>query len=191
MTASTAQVKGAAEPKRDPAGRWWIFLITGVLWILVSFLVLSFDPTSAALIGYFAAFFLIAAGVNEFLTLAVTEGWRWLHGIAGAVFVVVGVLALFEPLQTFGILALLIGWYLLLKGTLTIVLSILGRDELPLWGLLLASGILELVIGIWAIGYPWRSAWLLILWVGIGAVIRGITEIVLAFQLRGARNQPA
>ena len=55
---------------------------------------------------------------------------------------------------------------------------------LHLWGLLLASGIIELVIGVWAIGYPGRSAWLLILWVGIGAVIRGVTEIVLAFKLR-------
>jgi uncharacterized membrane protein HdeD (DUF308 family) len=60
-----------------------------------------------------------------------------------------------------------------------------------LWGLLLASGIIELAIGVWAIGYPGRSAWLLILWVGIAALVRGITEIVLAFKLRGVRAATA
>ena len=80
----------------------------------------------------------------------------------------------------FGILALLIGWYLVLKGTMDIIISIAGRGEIPLWGLLLASGIAQLLIGIWAVGYPGRSAWLLILWVGLGALMRGITEIVIA-----------
>ena len=51
----------------------------------------------------------------------------------------------------------------------------------------LAAGIVELAIGVWALGYPGRSAWLLVLWVGIGALMRGITEIVLAFKLRSAR----
>ena len=57
----------------------------------------------------------------------------------------------------------------------------------PLWGLTLALGIVEVVVGVWAIGYPGRSAWLLVLWVGVAALTRGITEIVLAFKLRGTR----
>ena len=31
--------------------------------------------------------------------------------------------------------------------------------------LALAAGVMELVIGVWALGYPGRSAWLLVLWV--------------------------
>jgi uncharacterized membrane protein HdeD (DUF308 family) len=53
---------------------------------------------------------------------------------------------------------------------------------------LLASGIIQMAIGVWAIGYPGRSAWLLILWIGIGALMRGITGIVLAFKLRSVRH---
>ena len=40
------------------------------------------------------------------------------------------------------------------------------------------------MLGFWASGYPGRSAALLILWVGIGALIRGVTQLVLAFQVR-------
>jgi uncharacterized membrane protein HdeD (DUF308 family) len=179
------------EIEREGPSLWWLFLITGIGWVLVSFMVLAFNPTTPATIGYLAGFVLLAAGVNEFVMIGFAGGWKWLHAVLGVLFVITGIMALMSPFQTFGILALLVGWYLLLKGTFDIVLSIVERDELSLWGLLLASGILELAVGVWAIGYPRRSAWLLVLWIGIGALIRGITEIVLAFKLRGARHAAA
>jgi len=175
---------------RRVAKAWWLFLVTGILWVVLAFVVLSWDPGTTALIGYLTGFMLIAAAVNEFVTIGFVQDWKLLHGVLGAMFLLGGFLALLEPMQTFGILALLIGWYLLFKGIAGVIFSIIERDELHLWGLLLASGIIEMVIGIWAIGYPGRSAWLLVLWVGIGALVRGVTEIVLAFKLRGARDRP-
>jgi uncharacterized membrane protein HdeD (DUF308 family) len=50
--------------------------------------------------------------------------------------------------------------------------------------LVLGAGVIQIVIGLWAIGYPGRSAALLVLWVGIGALMRGVTEIFFAFRLR-------
>lgn len=164
---------------------WWLFLATGAAWVLIAFVILAMDPTSVATIGYLTGVVLIAAGINEFFEIGFADSWRWLHAVLGATFVFTGVLAFLAPFQTFGILALLIGWYLLFRGLLTVVLSIAGRATLPLWGLLLAAGLMEMVIGVWALGYPGRSAWLLVLWVGVGALLRGITEIVLAFKLRG------
>jgi uncharacterized membrane protein HdeD (DUF308 family) len=170
------------------ARSWWLFLISGLAWGFVAFAILAFDPGSAATIGYLTAFVLIFAGINEIATVGLVPDWKWVRVGLGATFVLAGFMALAAPFQTFGILALLIGWYLLFRGIMSIFLSIAGRDELPLWGLLLASGVLEAVIGMWAVGYPLRSAWLLVLWVGIGAVMRSVSEIVLAFKLRGARG---
>lgn len=177
-----------ADEKRHLAKAWWLFLITGIAWVLLAFVVLSWDPGTAALIGYLVGFLLIAAGVNELVTIGFVDSWKWLYGVLGATFLVAGVLALTAPFQTFGVLALLIGWYLLFKGLASVIVSIAAHHELPLWGLLLAAGLLEMAIGLWAIGYPGRSAWLLVVWVGIGALIRGITEIVLAFRLKGVRD---
>jgi len=172
--------------EREPAGTsaWWVFLLLGIGWVIVSLVVLAFDPTSAAAIGWMTAAVLIVAGLDEAFTAMTTSSWRWLHALLGLVLFTLGVGALMDPFQTFGILALFVGWYLVLKGTVDIVISIAGREEIAMWGLLLASGVAQLLIGIWAAGYPGRSAWLLILWVGLGALMRGITEIVLAFQLR-------
>jgi uncharacterized membrane protein HdeD (DUF308 family) len=70
-----------------------------------------------------------------------------------------------------------------LKGTFDFVLGIALRHEIDLWWLTMSAGILQILLGIWAMGYPGRSAALLILWIGIGAVIRGIAEIATAFHV--------
>lgn len=187
-TLTEAQV---VEIDRRAAKAWWLFLVTGIAWIVICFAVLTWDPGTTALIGYLTGAVLIVAGINELVTIGFEHDLRWLHGVLGALFIVGGVLAFMEPFQTFGILAVLIGWYLLFKGLAGVVIAILGRHDLHLWGLLLGAGIIEMLIGVWAIGAPVRSAWLLVLWVGITALFRGITEIVLAFKLRSARDLAA
>jgi uncharacterized membrane protein HdeD (DUF308 family) len=173
--------------QRQMSKWWWLFLVTGIIWMLFGFVVLSLDAGTPRLIGYLAGFVLVFAGVTELVELGFVEAWKWLHGLLGVLFVIAGIMALTSPFQTFGILALLIGWYLLFKGMADIVISIIERDVVPLWGLTLALGIVEVIVGVWAVGYPGRSAWLLVLWVGVAALTRGITEIVLAFKLRGTR----
>lgn len=170
---------------------WWLFLIAGIAWFVIGFMVLSIDPTTPAMIGYLTGFVLIVAGLNEFATAGLVSELRWLHVVLGILFVIGGIMALVDPFQTFGVLALLIGWYLLFKGIADIAVSILRRDVVPLWGLLLAAGIAQILIGVWAIGYPGRSAWLLVVWVGIAALTRGIAEMAVAFQLRSARPAAA
>jgi len=174
------------EAERQISTRWWLFLITGIAWVLIAFMVLAVDPSTPAMIGYLAGFVLIVAGLNEFMAVPFVPAWKWLHVVLGVMFVAVGIMALLDPFQTFGILALLIGWYLLFKGIADVTVSIVERDVLALWGLRLASGIVEAAIGVWALGYPGRSAWLLIIWVGLASLVRGITEIALAFTLRSS-----
>ena len=48
--------------------------------------------------------------------------------------------------------------------------------------------ILLVAVAFWAIGDPDRSGWLLVLWVGLGAVFRGLGRIVFAFQVRSLQR---
>jgi uncharacterized membrane protein HdeD (DUF308 family) len=170
---------------------WWLLLLTGIAWLAVAFVVLAAKPTSVLTIAYLVGFVVVAAGINEFLSLAYVSRWKWVHAVLGVLFVVAGALAFVEPLQTFGVLALLMGWYLLFRGAANAVTSIVDRHSTELWGLVAVAGVLEMTVAVWAIGYPARSAWLLMLWVGIGALLRGVTEIATAFQIRGLRGRPA
>jgi uncharacterized membrane protein HdeD (DUF308 family) len=173
------------ENSREPAvGKlWWVRLLTGILWILLGLYVLQAHYGSAVAIAYIVAFWLIFAGVAEFIEAGAVAGWRWLHIVLGVVFVVGGILALMTPFQTFMVLAALIGIFLVIKGTFDFVFALAVRHDLDLWWMGLVAGIIEIAVGVWAIGYQGRSAALLLVWVGIGAIIRGIAEIVSAFHV--------
>jgi uncharacterized membrane protein HdeD (DUF308 family) len=174
-------------PPRDPAvGKfWWLLLITGILWVILGLFVLQADYDSAVLIGYLVAFWLIFGGVAEFVeAMTVHTGWKWLHIGLGVLFVVGGVMALTSPFQTFTILAALLGIFLVIKGTFDFVIALAERHVAPLWWMMLIVGIIEILLGVWAMGYPGRSAVLLIFWIGFGAIVRGIAEIVLSFRVK-------
>jgi uncharacterized membrane protein HdeD (DUF308 family) len=158
---------------------WWIFLVTGILWFLVSIIILRFDYTSVSAISILFGVVAIFAGVNEFIMLAASGGWwKVLHGLLGVLFVGVG--------NTFAALAAVFSFFLIFKGVFDIVVAIATKDEIHVWWLQLIVGIVELLIGFWAAGYWGRSATLLIIWVGVIALARGITEIIFAFKLRSA-----
>jgi uncharacterized membrane protein HdeD (DUF308 family) len=166
---------------------WWIFLITGIAWLIVAKIVLDADWGSVAAISIMAGFMFIAAGINEFVIAAVSTSWRWLHIVLGVLFAVVGVFAFVRPETAFLSLAAIIGWYLLFKGFLDIVVSVSNRTY-DLWWLGLVVGIVEMLIGFWAAGSPQQSITLLIIWVGAAALARGIMEIYWAFRLRGMQR---
>ena len=159
------------------------FSVTGILWILIGLFVLQAHYGSAVAIGYLVGFWLLFAGIAEFIEIGVVDGWKWVHAVLGVLFVIGGIAALISPFQTFTILATLVGFFLILKGTFDFVIALAMRHEVDLWWMTLIAGIIEIALGIWAIGYPGRSAALLIIWVGIGAIIRGIAEIVMAFHV--------
>ena len=181
---TTGSMSYGWQEAQRPSAAWWVLLITGIAWIIVGVLVLDSDFDSAVTIGYLVGGYLIAGGVMEFVLIGVAEGWKWLHAVLGVLFVIGGIVAFTEPVQTFGVLAALVGFFLVVKGTFDFVIALATRHQSDLWWLLLIGGILEVILGLWASGYPGRSASLLILWVGIGAVIRGITQLVLSFQIR-------
>ena len=164
-------------------GPWWLFLITGILWLIVSIVILRADVGSVAAVAVLAGFMFIFAGVNEFITATAVTSWRWLHVLMGIVFIIAGTFAFIRPGSTFLALAAIIGWFLIFKGFLDIVVALSNRD-FDLWWLGLVVGIAELLIGFWAASYPGRSVTLLIVWVGASALARGIGEIFIGFRLR-------
>ena len=186
MTTAAERDRRHAEPGAGPA--WWIFLVAGIAWTLLALAILQFDVRSIWSIAIVFGIVLIFASVDEFFAASTAPGWRWAHALLGVLFLVGGIIAVAWPGATFVILARIFAWYLLFKGTFDIVTAFALRG-LELWWVRLVAGVLELVLAFWAAGYPGRSTTLLILWVGFGALAHGITDIVLAFQIRSARGE--
>ena len=172
------------------AGPWWMLLLTGIAWLIVSVIVLRFTVTSAATVGVLLGVIFLGAMVNEFLLALVRPHWRWAHVLMGIVFLAGAIWAFIDPLRTFWTLATVIGLLLILQGAFVLIASIESRIINSAWWLGMVAGILEILIGFWASQQLVRDrAALLIIWVGLLALFRGITEIVLAFELKSAQQR--
>ena len=171
------------------AGPWWLFLLTGIAWLIISVMVLRFTPASVNTVGILMGVLFLLAGFNEFMIGSVTHHWRWAHVLLGIFFVIGAIWAFARPFNAFWALASVLGLLLIFKGTLDIIAAVMTKDVNTSWWLGLVAGILELVLGFWASqqAFPARGA-LLLLWVGFFALFRGISEIVISFEVRGRQR---
>ena len=174
----------------DASRTWWLFIVTGIAWLLVSVLILRFNLTSIAAVGAMLAVMLLLGGMNEFATAALRDvGWRWLHAIMGIVFIVGGIWAFLHPIGAFYELAAILGFVLVTKGWVDIAISASARDVSHLWWLGVIVGILEVLLGFWASQQVFEPrALLIITWAGFSALLRGIGELALAFEIRRANS---
>ena len=171
------------------AGPWWMFLVTGIVWLIISFVVLRFTTASAFTVGLLMGVIFLVAMVSEFTIASVRPSWRWAHALMGVLFLVGAVWALISPFNAFWALASAIGVLLILQGALVLITSIESRLVNSVWWLGVVTGILQILIGFWASQQLVSArAVLLVLYVGFLALFRGISEIVLAFELKGAQN---
>jgi uncharacterized membrane protein HdeD (DUF308 family) len=180
------------EVLEEAADRWWIFLVTGIAWLIFALLVFQWDYTTVSAISYLFGVVAIVAGMNEFLEISIsTTGWKWVHAILGVLFVLVGIYALVHPYDTFATLAALMGFFLLFKGIFDIAVAFITKEQFDLWWLQLVIGLLEILLAFWVAGNFRKEALLLVIYVGIIALARGISEIFVAFKLKGLRRRLA
>jgi uncharacterized membrane protein HdeD (DUF308 family) len=174
---------------RRLAGPWWLFLVTGIAWLIIAVMVLRFTPASVNTVGVLMGILFLLGAFNEFLIAAIRHSWRWAHVVMGVLFVVGAIWAFARPFNAFWALASVLGLLLIFKGALDIIAAVATREVNGSWWLGLVAGILEIVLGFWASqqAFPARGA-LLLLWVGFFALFRGISEIVIGFEVRS--HQP-
>jgi uncharacterized membrane protein HdeD (DUF308 family) len=173
---------------REVSKAWWVFLVTGILWFIISLVVLRFDESSITTIGVIMGIVFVLGGLSELMMLgADTTGWKILHGILGVLFLLAAIWCFVQPEQAFWALASVLGFLLLMMGTFEIIIAVASKDVNPLWWLGLIAGILFLVLAFWASQQlVTAKADLLIFYVGIMAMFRGISQIVFAFGLHSA-----
>jgi uncharacterized membrane protein HdeD (DUF308 family) len=172
---------------RDVGRLWWVYLVSGIIWLLFGWVVLSrrTDTLTVWAVAVYAGILFLLFGVGELVAGFVAERYRWVHAFLGVVGIVAGIVAFAWPGETFVTLAVIIAWFLLFDGTVHIIESLARRREIDLWWMFLVIGIIEVLIAFWAIGYPGRSITLLIIWVGASALVKGLSQIFAAFALHG------
>jgi uncharacterized membrane protein HdeD (DUF308 family) len=177
---------------REGARYWWVFLLSGIAWLLIAWLVLRMDVTSLAAVGVLLGVVFLVASVNEVgLGSLVSGGWKILHYVMALIFFIGGLWSLVRPVDTFFALASVLGLILIFYGTFEIARAFSSRDVNPYWWIGLVTGILLLLLAFWVSGSDRvyalaQRTYLILFWVGFFALFKGITQIVNAFGIRHA-----
>jgi uncharacterized membrane protein HdeD (DUF308 family) len=191
--AKRAPAKSATDPAGDVVdtftGGWILLVITGILWLLLGFMVLSYRVSSVSIVVVLIAIVFAMGAVSCFAMAALTRGgWRVFGIVAGILALLAAVGALVWPSPTVLIVSVFVAWYLLIRGIFDVVIS-LSHTSVRGWWLLLISGVISFALGAWAIGNPDRSVLLLLTIIGVFAIFHGVSELITGFQLRSARKE--
>ena len=181
------EASGSESPIRqvgDQIGRlWWVPLAAGLLSFGFGLAVLATDWTVRALVVV-TGVALVVRGLSIAFNPTYAADGAAEQVAAGVVGVVAGVLLLAWPEPTLLVLAVILGGWLALSGAFNIVTSLARRRHLDLWGVGVAVGVVELLLGIWAMRRPEDTLSLLVTVIGLWAVITGVILCVQAFELR-------
>ena len=130
------------------ASYWWVELLLGVFWVVISLVVLKFDQASVTTVGILTGLMFLLFAAQESVLAAIDRPRRWIWVIFSVLLAASGIVALIHPTATFAGFADILGFVFLLIGVMWMVQAFTERPVNDLWWLTLISGIMMTVLGL-------------------------------------------
>jgi uncharacterized membrane protein HdeD (DUF308 family) len=165
------------------ARNWWLLLVNGLWLVVAGVLIFSIDWTIRSLATFIGALFIIE-GLSLALTSGIDKRVRQANVLSGLLSAAAGVAIIVWPGPGLVAVAVFLGAWLIVTGTIAIAGAFAARDVLPDWWLLLILGLLQIPLGVLALADPGATLAALITVTGIWAVAIGVSRIVLAFEVK-------
>jgi uncharacterized membrane protein HdeD (DUF308 family) len=173
------------EAVRKFSGLWWLWLVFGVAWVLVSLVILQFDEASITTVGVLVGLMFLGTAAQQFTIATLAERLRWLYVIFGVLFLAAAVISFISPENTFAAIADILGFLFFIVGVFWVIQAFASREVNELWWIGLIAGIAMLILAFWTGGQFFiDKAYVLLVFAGIWALMQGVTDIVRAFQIR-------
>jgi len=168
------------------AGSWQAMLSLGVLTLILGIIV-SFHPTgSLNVLAVLLGVLMILSGIFHLIRVFDPgELHRVWLGIAGLLFIVIGVVLIRHLHLTRALIGLIIGITWIVQGLAALIAGISGgaREGRAWW---IIFGVVSLIAGIVVAAAPASSLTALAVLLGIWFIVMGIIEIIGGFMLRRA-----
>jgi uncharacterized membrane protein HdeD (DUF308 family) len=165
------------------ARNWWRLLVNGALLIVAGVLIFSIDWSVRSLATFLGALF-IFEGLSAMLTFGIDVRVRRARALTGLLSIAAGAVIIVWPGPGIVAVAIFLGAWLIVVGTLSITGAFAARDMFPDWWLLVVIGLAEVALGVLALADPGATLAAIVTVGGIWAVAAGVMRIVLAFQLK-------
>src|SRR6476469_3280324 len=82
------------------ASYWWVELLLGVFWVVISIVVLKFDQASVTTVGILTGLMFLLFAAQESILAAVDRPRRWIWAIFSVLLGASGIVALIHPVAT-------------------------------------------------------------------------------------------
>lgn len=168
-------------------GRHWGWLMTfGVVTLLAGVAILAWPGPTVLVLALLFGAQLVVAGVFRFGAALASDdlsgGTRVMYALLGVLSVIVGLYALRHVLISVVALALLLGIYWIVNGSIEIFAA-LSQPGMPGRGWAAFMGVLSVVAGLIALVFPAISLLALAVVLGVWLVVFGAMEMVSGFRL--------
>jgi len=165
---------------------WWVLLLYGVLGVLFGLIAVTRPVAAATALAWALGVMALAEGVVSLFALfdrkvTISKAWLALYALVSIVF---GLLTVFNPVATAGMLLLLLAAWLIVAGVYRIVFAIRVRKEIRGEWLIALSGVLAIVLGVLFVRFPVKGLAVTTIWFGAGALVYGVVQIMAAFKVR-------
>lgn len=173
------------------AATWWVYLLAGIVSLVFGAVILSVDWGIDSLAAFIGVLFILQ-GLAWLTMKPLDDGDRRTNVVAGLLGAGAGLALLVWPDKGLYLVAVFVGVWIVVSGVIHVVGAIVNRHA-PHWWLVLVLGLIEIPIGIWALRRPGMTLAILITLVGIWAIVTGVWQCMIAFELRKlpSRLRPA
>lgn len=168
------------------ARSWWVILLFGILSTLFGLMALINPVAAGASLTWAIGLLAIAEGVVGLIgafnkDAAVSRGWLIFYALISLVF---GVMAVANPVSMAASIVMVAAVWFIVSGVLRIVFAIRVRKEIDNEWMLILGGVLGVVLGGLMLAAPLSGLIVGVIWIGVGALIYGVLQIVAAFKVR-------
>jgi uncharacterized membrane protein HdeD (DUF308 family) len=183
-------ISGFRDAIRQATGYWWVGLLAGIAWLVVSLVILQFNNASITTVGVLVGLMFLLAGLQNVVVASLPVEHRWVPVLFSILFLIAAILCFVSPANTFAGLADMLGFLFLIVGVWWMVRAFLERALNPAWWLGLISGILMTAMAFWTAGQFFiTKAYVLLVFAGIWALMEGTMAIVRAFAVRQVHKE--
>jgi len=173
---------------------WVIFLIEGIVLIVLGLMAVALPMLATLAVAILIGWLLLVSGVVGLVTsiwMRRASGFLWslLSAILG---IAAGIVLLWWPLSGALSLTVILTAFLTVEGIISIMYALEHKRDLSgRWGMMLLSGIVDLILAAMIfLGLPATAAWAIGLLVGINLVFGGSALAAMALHARNTEPRP-
>jgi uncharacterized membrane protein HdeD (DUF308 family) len=165
-----------------------LFLVEGVVLLILGVLSIIVPQVATIAVSILIGWLILVSGIVGLISTFMMRsapgfGWSLLSAVLATV---AGAILLWSPLRGALTLTLILTVFLAFEGVFSILYAFEHRRELSgRWGMMLFSGILDLVLAAFIfLGLPATAAWAIGTLVGINLIFGGVAMITMALHAR-------